>query len=66
MDNPKGNVQKAVKELKFDLRDALAADMKWICTRADSMVMLKGWKKSKGAKAEHALAEALGLKIIYL
>lgn len=31
----------------------------------DSIIMLKGWENSKGARAEHALAVALGLEISY-
>ena len=30
---------------------------------ADGIVLLKGWKKSKGAQAEYALAVKLGLDI---
>jgi hypothetical protein len=33
--------------------------------RCDAIFMLKNWKLSKGAKAEHAIAEALNLKILY-
>ena len=49
----------------FSLREALAADTKWLCEKADTIVMLPKWENSKGARAEHALAVALGLKIIY-
>jgi hypothetical protein len=38
----------------------------WICTVADGMAMLPGWEKSKGAVAEKALADALGLHVMYL
>lgn len=31
----------------------------------DSVLMLSGWQRSQGAKAEHALAEKLGLNISY-
>jgi hypothetical protein len=30
------------------------------------MAMLPGWEKSKGAVAEKALADALGLHVMYL
>lgn len=33
--------------------------------RADMIYMLRGWEKSKGANAEHALGRWLGKKIIY-
>lgn len=50
----------------FDLREALAADLQWICLHADAIAMLPGWENSKGAKAERATAIALGLEVIYL
>jgi hypothetical protein len=49
----------------FDLRKALEADTKFICSKADAIYMLKGWEYSAGAHAEHALAKALGLEILY-
>lgn len=40
-----------------------------ICTAmlrcADAIYLLSGWQKSAGARAEHALAEKLGLQIIF-
>jgi len=50
---------------EFSLRDALAADTDWICKEADAIYMLRGWEKSRGATAEHALSIALGHEIIY-
>jgi hypothetical protein len=47
----------------FDLRDALAVDLEWICRHADMIVMLPGWEKSSGATAEHAAAKALGITV---
>lgn len=32
---------------------------------SDSIYMLRGWKESKGATAEHAVAKWIGLEIIY-
>ena len=49
--------------LKFDLRDALAADCDFICRVATHIHMLEGWANSKGATAERALALALGLTV---
>jgi hypothetical protein len=49
----------------FSLRRALGDDTAWICAEGEGIYMLKGWETSKGAKAEKALAEALGLEIMY-
>ena len=63
--NPTGD-PKVLAELGFSLDEALAADTQFICLKADTIAMLPGWENSKGARAEHALAFALGRKIIYL
>lgn len=49
--------------LGFSLRDALGADTAWICREADAIVVLDGWEVSSGARAEVALARALGLPV---
>ena len=41
-------------------------DTAWICGEAEGMVMLDRWVESRGAFAEWALANALGLPIRYL
>lgn len=64
--NATGSQEHAAKEHGFSLRDALADDTWWICKEADTIAMLPGWENSKGARAEHALAVALGHKVIYL
>ena len=46
----------------FDLRTALKQDLSWICDHAEGIALLPGWEKSKGARAEVALAEALGIE----
>lgn len=47
------------------LRDILASDVDWLIREADAIAMLPGWEHSRGATAEHALAIALKLYIIY-
>lgn len=63
--NDTGCEEQAAKEHGFCLRDALARDTEWICKTATHIYMLKGWEASKGARAEWALADALGLTILY-
>ena len=48
---------------EFDLRAALADDTNWIARHADGVAVLDGWEKSSGARAEVALAHALGLDV---
>jgi hypothetical protein len=38
----------------------------WLCTVADGIALMPGWSKSKGAFAEKAAAEALGLYVMYM
>jgi len=56
--------QEELDRLNFDVLDALAFDCDWLCKKATHVYVLPGWSKSLGAKAEHALALALGLKIM--
>lgn len=44
------------------LRDAMAWDLGQVC-RADGVVVLSGWHKSYGARAEVAAARAVGLPV---
>jgi nucleoside 2-deoxyribosyltransferase len=46
-----------------DIRVCLAVDMVWICASAEGVALLPGWRDSKGATAERALAIALGIPI---
>lgn len=66
MDNATGDQDAAVTVHAFSLREALAADMKYICEEAEGIALLPGWDNSKGACAEYATALALDLKIIFL
>lgn len=61
----KGSLKEAEKQ-GFSLRDALGKDLAYICKSADAVALLPGWRRSKGATAERATAEALGLEVIYL
>ena len=49
------------ERLGFSLHRALKQDLSWICDHAEALVLLEGWERSKGVRAEMALAEALGL-----
>lgn len=60
-----GSIEQASADHGFCLRRALGDDTAYICSDADAILMLPGWAKSKGAVAEHALADALGLTIYY-
>ncbi len=51
---------------KPTIRELFSQDTQWICNEAEGIAMMPGWKNSKGATAEHALASALDLEIIYL
>lgn len=63
--NSTGSLEQAVTNHGFNLREALRDDLVYICQTADAIALLPGWENSKGARAEHATAVALGLKIIY-
>jgi len=47
-------------------RDCLRKDLNWILDHADCIAILPNWQRSKGVKAELALAKALGLEIRFL
>ena len=64
-DNPAGD-PKLARDNGFSLREALLADLTYICQEADTLALLPGWQNSKGARAEYAVALALGLTVIEL
>jgi nucleoside 2-deoxyribosyltransferase len=50
----------------FSVREALGADLGWICAEADAIALLDGWERSLGTAAEVATARALGLPVYTL
>jgi nucleoside 2-deoxyribosyltransferase len=47
-------------------RAVFLLDTEWICNHADVVAMMPRWVDSRGAFAEWALANALGLEVMYL
>lgn len=47
-------------------RKCFLHDTQYICSQADAIAVMPGWEESRGAKAEHALAVAIGLEVITL
>lgn len=68
--NPAGDEHALEKHLGMKpgeaIRVCLGDDLAWICQHAEGIALLPGWQASKGARAERATAEALGLKMLYL
>jgi len=60
--NPEGDESRA----GIDPRVVFGNDMAFICDHADIVALLPGWETSKGAIAEKAVADALGLKVMFL
>ena len=48
------------------IRKIMAYELTWICENADAVAMLSGWEVSLGARTEHELAKAIGIKVMYL
>ncbi len=53
-------------EKSFDLRDALATDLDWICRQAQALAGLPGWRDSAGSLAEVHTAWALAIPVYEL
>lgn len=64
--NMTGDESLAAAQHGFNLREALGAELAWICAEADAIALLSGYENSKGALAEYHTAKALGLDIICL
>lgn len=47
-------------------RDCLRKDLNWILDHAEAVYVLPNWRRSKGVRAEKALAKALGIPIVHL
>lgn len=64
--NQTGDEAIAAEQYGFNLREALAIDLDWICAEAEAIALLPGWPWSKGARAEYHTAVALDLIVIRL
>lgn len=47
-------------------RKVFLLDTEYICKHADAVFLLPGWEHSLGARAEKALAEAIGLEVLHV
>jgi hypothetical protein len=56
--------QEELDELGFDLRNAIADDLDYICRHADAIYLLPGWTTSSGSKLELAAAKFCGLEVM--
>ncbi len=61
--NENGDPKEAAQNFGFDHRKMFQGDLAFICLDAEAIVVLPGSKKSKGTKAEIAVAEALGIPV---
>lgn len=61
---------KAVNPMESQMDDRtweeyMRRDIKELCG-CDAILMMKGWEKSKGAKAEKYVAETIGMEVFYM
>lgn len=69
VDCPTGSREELVKagvSEKINYKDCMRVDLNWILDFAEEIALLPDWDTSKGVAAEKALAECLGLKVMYL
>lgn len=59
-----GTLEEVKKHATYRL--CLRKDLNWIIDKAEAIAYIPGWEKSKGVRAEKALADAIGLVEIYL
>src|ERR1700685_3711214 len=55
------NVTESREGITPDLRELMAMDLSWICRMAEGVVVLPGWRRSLGVRAEVSVALAIGI-----
>lgn len=61
--NENGDQKEKAENFGFNNRQVFANELAFICLDADAIVYLPNSEKSKGTKAEMAVAEALGIPV---
>lgn len=56
---------KDIAHIEWDFREAFFKDCEYITKVADAVAVLPGWQNSKGAKAEVAVAQTIGLPVLH-
>ncbi len=65
-DNPDGDEKQHKEKHGVNTKELFWMDLGYICTSAEAIALMPGWRESKGATAEHAVAIAIGLKVVEL